>query len=221
MINVKPHSDMQPVVTTHRHIAEDTLSQKRVSKLIQTAWKAFELRILAQIKANSFAVLTQILQLTSPLCIFGPRAFHFRCRKHCGRGWNGGPCAPYRRAERRSRPTRVRRRRLHSFHEVAIIEPIFKTWPAIVTRSVSLLSHPYKVTSSAITQPPMPPSRFRVRVSVLPHPSREPPRSLAWTPTLLYCKANASRLLPSRTRVRPSTTLRPPADPNLCNRTAA
>jgi hypothetical protein len=65
MVNVKPHSDMQPVVTTHRHIAEDTLSQQRVTKLIQTAWKAFELRVFTQIKANSFAVLTQILHLTS------------------------------------------------------------------------------------------------------------------------------------------------------------
>jgi hypothetical protein len=62
---VTPHSDIQTTVTAPHHIAEETLSQLRVTKLIQTACEAFELRVSAQIKANSFASLTQIQQLMS------------------------------------------------------------------------------------------------------------------------------------------------------------
>jgi hypothetical protein len=65
IVLVTPHSDMQTAVTTPRHIAEDTLSQLSVTKLIQTACEAFELRISAQIKANSFALLAQIQRLKS------------------------------------------------------------------------------------------------------------------------------------------------------------
>jgi response regulator RpfG family c-di-GMP phosphodiesterase len=65
MVLVTPHSDMQTVVTMPRLIAEDILSQLRVKKLIQTVCEAFELRISAQIKANSLFLLTQIQQLKS------------------------------------------------------------------------------------------------------------------------------------------------------------
>jgi hypothetical protein len=45
---------------------------------------------------------------------FRPTTTYSRSRNQCGSWWNGGPCAPYRLVERRQRPTRVRRRRLHS-----------------------------------------------------------------------------------------------------------
>jgi hypothetical protein len=66
MVHVTPHYDMQPVVTTPRHIAEDAISQQRVIELIQTACEAYGHRISAEIKAKSFALLTKIQHLTSP-----------------------------------------------------------------------------------------------------------------------------------------------------------
>jgi hypothetical protein len=159
---------MQPLVTAPRHIAADTLSQLHVTELIQTACEAFELRISAQIKANSFALLAQIQQLRNQ----STRLDHQSIPAVATCAAEGGMealAAPFDSLPDDHDLLASNVVDFTPVREVKVSDPSSKTWPdAIATRSDSLLKPPIHGDFSAITQPPTPPSRFQVCVSILP-----------------------------------------------------
>jgi hypothetical protein len=103
------------------------------------------------------------------------------------------------------------------FNEVTIFEPNFKIWPhAIATRSVSLLKPPLhgdKFNDNTTAHSAVTVSGARQATTAPPHASH----AVFWLGHQHYSHAYHH----IRTHVRPSITLRPPADHDPFNRTAA
>jgi hypothetical protein len=142
MVLFTPHSDMQPVVTTPPRIAENTLAQLHVTKLIQTACEAFELRISPQIKANSFALLAVIQQLRNQSTRLDQQSIPVVATSAAVGGMEA-LAPPFDSLPNDHDLVASNVVDFTHVREVTVIEPSSKTWPnAIATRSVSLLKPP-------------------------------------------------------------------------------
>jgi hypothetical protein len=133
---------MQTVVTTPRHIAEDTLSQLRVTEIIQTPCEAFKLRISAHIKANSLALLTKIQKLKNQSTRLDQQLSIPGVANIAAEGGMAALAPPLDSLNDDHDQPASHVVDFTPFSEVTFFEP-FKNWPdAIATRSVFLLKPP-------------------------------------------------------------------------------